>query len=1300
MKKLLQTLRMTMILIVISNLYAVAQQPPDKFVGGKIGFVHNAPNVTLWDRTQTSANPLGYMGAGGTFITPSITPQNFALAFQMPPIMESNNSSVLLVYTRAEIGTNGIPAKLLQISIPIENETPNSNVPFDLYQEWLKGWARAKPTNPGNGTQTTLDRQRVDLTDFADRLSATKPVNIKIQMRNMPTSQANQFINDNNIQRTILNDAEFKEVWNGQWNYTSNALRLKTINETQYLFLEIELDTPFDYEGGDVWIAITNTSTNSSIWNNIYNPTSPIPAPGVGYADAAWDAGPYTYGFKCFRVLAAASDGRFLGPKISSENLVINWDITEGHSNHPFGTYPYCRYASAYYTAGAGEAPYQYGSPYVATPNGQTIIGVSPAPSTDEYKTYNRNFIIDQQTVSLRPMMLLSYAMMTTDGSTVAASSLSTGNESVYVMAEFTLKTKNTLYPLKLKRVNFSTEGTTSGTAISKAILYKTATGTLQDTIRIAEVGITSGTTAYSLIINDNTLNEGDNNKYLIIYEIPSGNNCSSMLGIKINSYEVGDRVDPDSVTEDTATYTISVNQDQALQKSLDLQSMSVGIKDNDEQTINVCFDDNARTFTLSVDLENVQGSYSGFQWRRSTDNGATWELITGQTRNSITITKDLRYNKYKCTVIPATACGSLPNNELVFAMNYHFSLTDAKITYTGNMSLGNIFRAGDLLPFSSEVTGGGENAQYLYSWETREGYSDLWIALPDANNTTCRYYVSYDRHSRQVDIRLRVINAGYCGDTLYSNVLSFDIDLTDLTQFYFVEESGPTPNKLTICEYDYMELVVSYFGSIDPAKSRWQREGVDVLDENGRPISDRILRIPATFSAAGTYQYVAAAIISDSSSNEARKFDTLELKSKPCEVFVTPQLKILEQPQQELFYAITGEPIVFRVTSTYTENKESDVEQGFQWYIHRTATGEEKLSDDYVLKGTQSNVLVMIDPPNPDDDRYYTYNNDYYFLRITGPCGYVEGNRILILPAEGMRFVAHPSDVYVCDVGETASFSVIVEASLPVKYKWYYDGVELTDNNRISGSDTRTLTINPIAANDLTAKYYCIVSLESNPNTFIRSREVGILNKTITLTNKMPATDDVSISTNENQTFGLSWTANHSDSYGGTVVYFVNGVEKHRLHLTDVSDGTIRIEVKTDDLLVSDTLFTLTLTDECNNIISANWRISVTENNEFNGNNSSIEDGDDLLLNSVVIMPNPVTDEIEISFVAENAQLKIQLCDLTGTAVATLFDGDLQAGANKLKFSLQNLNIPSGTYFIKVLNKNINVSKQFLFIR
>lgn len=122
-------------------------------------------------------------------------------------------------------------------------------------------------------------------------------------------------------------------------------------------------------------------------------------------------------------------------------------------------------------------------------------------------------------------------------------------------------------------------------------------------------------------------------------------------------------------------------------------------------------------------------GNYT-YQWKKSVNNGATWEIVTGQTSalgllNNIT-TNTLAY----CEV--TDACGTKQNTDTVEVV----VRPDVPITSGGTISAPAKVCKGSDVTISSEATGvGGTDASYY--WERKTLGSATWTAILDANEAT-----------------------------------------------------------------------------------------------------------------------------------------------------------------------------------------------------------------------------------------------------------------------------------------------------------------------------------------------------------------------------------------------------------------------------------------------------------------------------------------------------------------------------------------------------------------------------------
>jgi hypothetical protein len=100
---------------------------------------------------------------------------------------------------------------------------------------------------------------------------------------------------------------------------------------------------------------------------------------------------------------------------------------------------------------------------------------------------------------------------------------------------------------------------------------------------------------------------------------------------------------------------------------------------------------------------------------------------------------------------------------------------------------------------------------------------------------------------------------------------------------------------------------------------------------------------------------------------------------------------------------------------------------------------------------------------------------------------------------------------------------------------------------------------------------------------------------------------------------------------------------------------------------------------------IHINVTISGVEYDEFNAFKSNI-------------YPNPVEDEIEISFLQQNPQrVTIELYSSSGQLVTTLYQGYSNEGENVKSFNLEKYGISAGVYLIKIIDENKYRTMKFI---
>ncbi|GBD04914.1 hypothetical protein HRbin20_00484 [bacterium HR20] len=93
------------------------------------------------------------------------------------------------------------------------------------------------------------------------------------------------------------------------------------------------------------------------------------------------------------------------------------------------------------------------------------------------------------------------------------------------------------------------------------------------------------------------------------------------------------------------------------------------------------------------------------------------------------------------------------------------------------------------------------------------------------------------------------------------------------------------------------------------------------------------------------------------------------------------------------------------------------------------------------------------------------------------GACPGDSSNYITIVVRPALQITRQPGTVY-AGPGKTAQLSIETNATDPrTTYQWYRGSRPIVDNNRITGSQTATLTIRNVQQADYGADYYCVVT-------------------------------------------------------------------------------------------------------------------------------------------------------------------------------------------------------------------------------
>ena len=182
----------------------------------------------------------------------------------------------------------------------------------------------------------------------------------------------------------------------------------------------------------------------------------------------------------------------------------------------------------------------------------------------------------------------------------------------------------------------------------------------------------------------------------------------------------------------------------------------------------------------------------------------------------------------------------------------------------------------------------------------------------------------------------------------------------------------------------------------------------------------------------------------------------------------------------------------------------------------------------NYICEFPKASVLESLEIQFNDLD--FTSNSAPYGVNNNFYVQYMLSNNIDVtyLPQNAPSIIANPQDESVPGGGPN-SFSVSVLGATPLSYQWQFNGTNLADNGRISGSTTATLSINPVQSSDQ-GSYQIIITNDYDSIT----SDVAVL--TVPTTNSAPQIIgqpvSLSVSAGSNVVFGVKATGTTPLSY------------------------------------------------------------------------------------------------------------------------------------------------------------------------
>ncbi|MBA4149314.1 MAG: immunoglobulin domain-containing protein [Verrucomicrobia bacterium] len=157
----------------------------------------------------------------------------------------------------------------------------------------------------------------------------------------------------------------------------------------------------------------------------------------------------------------------------------------------------------------------------------------------------------------------------------------------------------------------------------------------------------------------------------------------------------------------------------------------------------------------------------------------------------------------------------------------------------------------------------------------------------------------------------------------------------------------------------------------------------------------------------------------------------------------------VIAQQPGDVFVAI-GE------NATFTVEASGDGPFEYQWFFNGTA-----------IEGATGSSYTRFNA-QPEDA-------GPYLVQVANASGVTSSSNAL-LRLSNLPFIVHQPQNQVGNLGGTAAFTVTASGDEPLSYRWQRDGVELVDDETVSGANTPTLTLSSLAITDA-ASYNVLVA-------------------------------------------------------------------------------------------------------------------------------------------------------------------------------------------------------------------------------
>lgn len=692
----------------------------------------------------------------------------------------------------------------------------------------------------------------------------------------------------------------------------------------------------------------------------------------------------------------------------------------------------------------------------------------------------------------------------------------------------------------------------------------------------------------------------------------------------------------------DSATYyaiaTFDGSQVQSDAKHIKVETaMSVTIHPNSAE---VCSNDPSLTLNGAG-----TGTIIGYQWQKERKNApGTFDDIVGQNSPTLQLTLSNALDAagaYRLKIIGPGNCG--PQN--IYTNLAYVNVSDP-ITWVQQQTSTNIASVcvGDR--FEIGVISDGTVLGYMWQRLETGSWKDLPLnKYPTATSKTLVFRGADPSESGEY--RCIIYGSPYCTP---SQAISetFNIRIFPEASFTF------QPQSQQVCENANVVLVA--YTDAETFSYQWQKDGKDLTVDQFPTAKSPILYLNnLNFASSGVYRCVINVQdckgIRDIISNEAL-------------IYVHSKTEIVSKPATA--YYPLGDVAQFEVKAhvELIDNKNFEI----QWW-----RGNIKIRDNDRIAGSNSSILTIRDL-QPSD-----YGNDYWVM-VTGLCG-VDSMKYMTLETPDIRILNNPMDVVSCEYKDI-SFSVdaLAFGGTNITYQWFRGSNPLSDGEKYSGANTRTLIIKNVTIDDEGDDYFVRITL---------------LPYNITINS-----DNVSLDIKKNLFYLTQLPENHSVKVGEELRLLFEVVGEEPITYQWFKNGNLLPNFTENSLVIANSAFVdagvykCIATNECGTLTSKECTVAITSFiiMSTEDDHSSLEFGN---------TPNPTNGVTTIFFNSDEGSFtKIVLRDVMGREIKTLFDGVSKAGYNEVRFNPIELNLGSGLYYYSITIGDKSATKAMIIVK